>query len=107
MANQLKIDRDPTSVATYVRSPSSIIAKARLSATVDTTFTVPAGVSRALFSSEVPFWLSIDSEQVLPTLTIESGSEGELNPCSLQVEVASVLHVKSRSDGDFCVIYYS
>jgi len=65
---QLIIDRDPTSIATYLIPLSDDVFSVELVAATDTTLAVPADATLAIFSAELgkDFWVS-DAAITLPT----------------------------------------
>lgn len=103
---QLNVDRDPSSVATYIIEFSDDSYSLRLAADTQQTLAVPAGMTKAIISGD-DYYMVSKSAITLPTegaAAIKTGQHQAFD--AVDVTDVTTLYFRSRNAMDLTVSFY-
>lgn len=104
---QLNIDRDPSSIPSYIIELSEDIYTARLAASVELTLAVPTGATKAIIGADDYYYVKADGSITLPT---EGAAFTKDNAGiafdAIDVTDVTTLHFIARNATDISVAFY-
>lgn len=104
---QLVIERDKTSVPTYMTELSDDAWSTRLIGGEEIILTIPTGAVWAIISAEDYYWMKADGAITMPTPGAPFAKDDiELARDAITVAGITALHFKSRNDLDISVSFY-
>jgi len=107
MATILNSNHDRDSRPLDAPKPTDTHRSAVLTASTNTTLTVPTGSKYAIFNSTVPIFVAADATAVVPSGASFATTEGTMNPAQLRVDGVTTLNIIASTAATVSVAFYT